>query len=86
MFVGGVVIQNLPEEGCPASFLLAAGSAVSVVGTRFLRTLTAAIKIESGFAGEVVIDPSVTNLSYFGAPSCAITARREAFSFCGGRS
>lgn len=34
---------------------------------RFLRTATAAIEIESGFAGEVVIDPSVTNRSSLSA-------------------
>ncbi|WP_222929580.1 hypothetical protein [Rathayibacter agropyri] len=69
-FLGGVIMQNLPEGTTPPtalpSLLLAAGSAVSLVGTRFLRTATAAIEIESGFAGEVVIDPSVTDRPYDG--------------------
>lgn len=66
--VGGVVIQNRPDPAPPstgpASILLTSGSAVSILGVRFLRTSTAAIEIAADFAGEVFIDPSTTNRPY----------------------
>lgn len=66
--VGGVIMQNRPTPAPPltdpASVLLTSGSAVSLLGVRFLRTSTAAVEIASGFSGEVFIDPSTTNRPY----------------------